>query len=555
MKVDLQQQHRCNFGGSGFPPGYHWGANQATPGSESGGGLHGAPPGQGGALRTLGVREKNTFLVVVDDEEDHLADLRKGALKRSKSDSSLLTCIISNSGDDSSPFRSESSGNTFLPLPGGALPREAAERPPPPTTTSTDVATRTPRMDEKGGQRGRRGAAGPKKAGPKKAVTEKGILLSDVGDILGLGDLVGGYNVSTQNLPRSVHDVLRGFGAKGPDAVVARLQTSLVREGSLVGYPDSLGELGRLLGAAVLLRRRISSWQDLRHRGESSVDEEQFAMQKASLVEAGARLLRKLTPLIPRTPPEKGGELTSIGSIGHAQGSCQRCLLASHNVPCRYGLLCEFCHMPHFSPGNHARPCKGKRERFRKLEEDSRGANEEICRIVAEMCEKQSRKLRGDDPESEFQELGVDARVDGAAQQPGPPNHRSLEDDDAPELADHGGENPGGLRRSTSASADCCETPAPSAPTPQELPQVQQGRRWDYHPPVPRRRRFGREPCKAPLPVHWIRKRFPQSAGTQREVGSAGSPTRAPCRRFGSAGWEISWGLARRRIIIPLGRA
>jgi len=57
--------------------------------------------------------------------------------------------------------------------------------------------------------------------------------------------------------------------------------------------------------------------------------------------------------------------LPSVGSASHADGTCRRCSFFPKKN-CSSGYNCEFCHFMH-KRRNRIRPCKGKRERFRKL--------------------------------------------------------------------------------------------------------------------------------------------------------------------------------------------
>jgi len=62
-------------------------------------------------------------------------------------------------------------------------------------------------------------------------------------------------------------------------------------------------------------------------------------------------------------------DLPSIGSSAHAAGECRVCMFAHSKTGCMKGASCRFCHLPHKRPrrNNKMRPCKGKRERYRKL--------------------------------------------------------------------------------------------------------------------------------------------------------------------------------------------
>merc|ERR1712176_473035 len=59
----------------------------------------------------------------------------------------------------------------------------------------------------------------------------------------------------------------------------------------------------------------------------------------------------------------------SLGSIKHDTGDCKPCLFynsKNSKTGCQNGIMCHFCHLSH-NRKNKPRPCKGKRERYRKL--------------------------------------------------------------------------------------------------------------------------------------------------------------------------------------------
>jgi len=58
--------------------------------------------------------------------------------------------------------------------------------------------------------------------------------------------------------------------------------------------------------------------------------------------------------------------LESVGSARHDTGMCTPCLFFYTNVGCHNGAECEFCHYQH-KRKSKPRPCKGKRDRYRKL--------------------------------------------------------------------------------------------------------------------------------------------------------------------------------------------
>lgn len=65
-------------------------------------------------------------------------------------------------------------------------------------------------------------------------------------------------------------------------------------------------------------------------------------------------------------PLDEDGNLTSVGSILHHTGGCKPCLSVFTNEACEFNIDCEFCHFPHKKKGK-TRPCKKKRDRYRKL--------------------------------------------------------------------------------------------------------------------------------------------------------------------------------------------
>jgi len=76
-----------------------------------------------------------------------------------------------------------------------------------------------------------------------------------------------------------------------------------------------------------------------------------------------------LEEMLRRVPIGNDGAPTSIGSIGHHDGQCKGCLYVFTSAGCTNGITCSFCHFPHkrMKRKNKMRPCKGKRDRYRKL--------------------------------------------------------------------------------------------------------------------------------------------------------------------------------------------
>jgi hypothetical protein len=56
----------------------------------------------------------------------------------------------------------------------------------------------------------------------------------------------------------------------------------------------------------------------------------------------------------------------SAGSALHEKGTCKPCLFVNTSVGCQNGAACDFCHLSH-KRKSKPRPCKDKRERYRRL--------------------------------------------------------------------------------------------------------------------------------------------------------------------------------------------
>lgn len=67
-------------------------------------------------------------------------------------------------------------------------------------------------------------------------------------------------------------------------------------------------------------------------------------------------------------PLDEDGNPTSEGSLKHFTGTCRPCAFKVTRSGCDAGLSCRFCHFSHPEANRiRARPCKGKRDRIRKL--------------------------------------------------------------------------------------------------------------------------------------------------------------------------------------------
>jgi len=106
-------------------------------------------------------------------------------------------------------------------------------------------------------------------------------------------------------------------------------------------------------------------------------DVEQDAVKLAAAQAKFARLIQAVTDgsmteeeLIAQVPCNDCGQPTSIGAVLHESGGCKACVFLNSKPGCNNGVKCNFCHLYHHKGRrrkNKLRPCKGKRERYRKL--------------------------------------------------------------------------------------------------------------------------------------------------------------------------------------------
>jgi hypothetical protein len=81
-------------------------------------------------------------------------------------------------------------------------------------------------------------------------------------------------------------------------------------------------------------------------------------------------LIPSLVYNIDEVPLDEDGNPTSIGSVGHYEGQCQRaCSFAFDKLGCRNGSSCNFCHFRHDESKRKSQPCKAQRQRHRKFQE------------------------------------------------------------------------------------------------------------------------------------------------------------------------------------------
>mmetsp|Transcript_128490 Transcript_128490/g.411842 ORF Transcript_128490/g.411842 Transcript_128490/m.411842 type:complete len:240 (-) Transcript_128490:277-996(-) len=109
-------------------------------------------------------------------------------------------------------------------------------------------------------------------------------------------------------------------------------------------------------------------------------------------VETGARLAlpEDFEDLNMMLPLDGCGLLASIGSSKHGEGVCKQCLFHLRPGGCLRGELCEFCHIQH-SGGARRRPCKAKRQRYKKIIEQqlmslARGGEETYSALPSRDC-------------------------------------------------------------------------------------------------------------------------------------------------------------------------
>jgi hypothetical protein len=78
----------------------------------------------------------------------------------------------------------------------------------------------------------------------------------------------------------------------------------------------------------------------------------------------------------------------SLGSARHDVGACKPCLFVHTEAGCQKGALCDFCHQPH-KRKSKPRPCKGKRDRYRRLLQRM-GNGENEATVCATDCDSEN---------------------------------------------------------------------------------------------------------------------------------------------------------------------
>mmetsp|Transcript_40596 Transcript_40596/g.88739 ORF Transcript_40596/g.88739 Transcript_40596/m.88739 type:complete len:307 (-) Transcript_40596:91-1011(-) len=113
---------------------------------------------------------------------------------------------------------------------------------------------------------------------------------------------------------------------------------------------------------------RLSASDSETEYGREKLDEEDWAtllaMELQWRQQASPRARDSHSPL--ETSLDEDGQPTSVGSDRHDENLCKPCLFVHTKVGCRSGADCTFCHFQH-KRKSKPRPCKGKRDRYRKL--------------------------------------------------------------------------------------------------------------------------------------------------------------------------------------------
>jgi len=165
---------------------------------------------------------------------------------------------------------------------------------------------------------------------------------------------------SSFNQARDQHPLSEGFPADNGDTEGGGRDVLPPTEPASyeMGFAD-VQEQQRIL-AEITAELALSSGGESDHEGEEAGEPESELQPSRS--ELTSELLAKI-------PLDSRGVLTSIGSIGHASASCTECVFLSRGF-CVNGINCNYCHFPHRQGPkrrNKLRPCKGKRDRYRKL--------------------------------------------------------------------------------------------------------------------------------------------------------------------------------------------
>jgi len=129
--------------------------------------------------------------------------------------------------------------------------------------------------------------------------------------------------------------------------------------------------------------------EDVEVLSKTAEDEHKAALT-ALLGNLDGETLRAMLPLDPR------GSITSIGSLLHARAKCIPCATLQSGAPCPMGIQCTHCHLPHKTSKRKVKPCKAKRESYRRLvatisaniDEDPSSFNDETVKDLPNFVRK-----------------------------------------------------------------------------------------------------------------------------------------------------------------------
>jgi len=119
------------------------------------------------------------------------------------------------------------------------------------------------------------------------------------------------------------------------------------------------------------------------------------------------RLSGHTVEVLASIPRDENGQISSVGAIPHETGTCKPCLFVHTRIGCQNGVECDFCHLSHRRKSK-PRPCKGKRDRYRKLilraeseGVDYRGIMDEDLREIAAMTAQGQEQVQANGGEGE----------------------------------------------------------------------------------------------------------------------------------------------------------
>eukprot|EP00930_Biecheleria_cincta_P087417 TRINITY_DN76650_c0_g1_i1.p1 TRINITY_DN76650_c0_g1~~TRINITY_DN76650_c0_g1_i1.p1 ORF type:complete len:314 (+),score=67.72 TRINITY_DN76650_c0_g1_i1:126-1067(+) len=200
-------------------------------------------------------------------------------------------------------------------------------------------------------------------------------------------------SVSTSDEPGAVTS--GNIGANRHEENMANSKVDRHVTGILQGTPSSDGvnkhlqelksEMKQLVGESIGRSKRLPqvAEQELLDVNQAEADA-QRALQDAP----STATPEELEALRLAVPKDANGQPTSKGSIWHQEGNCRPCFFFKSPVGCSKGVECTFCHF-HHRRRERTRPCKSKRDRFKKL----------VDRMTASECAEEA------DTSSKLEEL------------------------------------------------------------------------------------------------------------------------------------------------------